>query len=231
MAGVGFSKSTKKVETGIKEGAEDLALDCLVDAQSSQAMMYPPWTMRLMKAVPMLNAASNTFTKYTSQILAERGDRLKAIKEPDIMTFLMDAFAASANPTDELPGLRADARLLLGKGTETVASLLIFVLYYISKDRAIVSSLRKELDPVVAKVGAIDSARLSADKAPYLNGIVNEVLRLHPPIPSGVYRCTLVEGVRVGETLIPGHTTVQIPWFTMGRGTYVPGFVDESYLT
>jgi hypothetical protein len=55
-----------------------------------------------------------------------------------------------------------------------------------------------------------------------LNGAINEALRLHPPVPSGVQRTTPKEGMHIGETFIPGGTQYWMPQYVMGRGTPLP---------
>lgn len=52
----------------------------------------------------------------------------------------------------------------------------------------------------------------------YLDAVINETLRMHPPVPSGVQRMTPPDGLRIGETFVPGNTIVQIPTHTMFRG-------------
>ena len=62
---------------------------------------------------------------------------------------------------------------------------------------------------------------LSNDRAlqelPHLTGLINETLRLHPPVPSGGLRDTPPEGLTLGSTYIPGNTTVLIPQYSLGR--------------
>ena len=52
---------------------------------------------------------------------------------------------------------------------------------------------------------------------PYLTALINETLRLHPPVPSGGLRDTPPEGILTGQTWIPGDTTVLIPQYSLGR--------------
>jgi cytochrome P450 len=53
--------------------------------------------------------------------------------------------------------------------------------------------------------------------AEHLNGAINETLRLHPPVPSGLPRLTPPEGITIGDTFIPGDTTLMLPYWSMGR--------------
>jgi cytochrome P450 len=79
------------------------------------------------------------------------------------------------------------------------------------------SALQQEIDDAFNTIDVIDSTALS--KLPYLDAVVNETLRLHPPIPSGFQRMTPPEGLQVGEKFIPGESIVQIPLHTLYRGT------------
>ena len=66
------------------------------------------------------------------------------------------------------------------------------------------------------------------DRVPLLEGIINETLRLHPPVPSGQPRVTPPEGLHVpagkdeeGDMFIPGDTVVLMPQWLIQR--------DERY--
>ena len=50
-----------------------------------------------------------------------------------------------------------------------------------------------------------------------MNGAINEVLRLHPSVPTGGYREAPPEGLEIAGTWIPGKTTIVAPRYTMGR--------------
>ena len=54
---------------------------------------------------------------------------------------------------------------------------------------------------------------------PYLTGIINEALRLHPPVPSGLQRVTPAEGAVVADRHIPGHMNVTTPTYALHRGS------------
>jgi len=52
---------------------------------------------------------------------------------------------------------------------------------------------------------------------PYLNGFINEALRLYPPIPTGGLRVTPPEGITVASRYIPGDVTIASSRYTIGR--------------
>jgi cytochrome P450 family 628 len=80
----------------------------------------------------------------------------------------------------------------------------------------VVRKLRLEVDEYFQANELGDN--LSLSKLKYLEAVINETLRLHPPVPSGVQRITPESGLNVGETFIPGNTIVQIPMHTLFRG-------------
>ena len=55
----------------------------------------------------------------------------------------------------------------------------------------------------------------------HLNGVINEALRLHPPLPSALQRLTPPEGLQIGDTYIPGNVTVWCPQYAIGRSMFL----------
>jgi cytochrome P450 len=85
----------------------------------------------------------------------------------------------------------------------------------LAKDTTLQDKLRQELETLREADGSFSFKSLQA--AEYLNGVINESLRLHPAVPSGVLRLTPPEGITIGTTFIPGNTTVVAPSYTIGR--------------
>lgn len=67
----------------------------------------------------------------------------------------------------------------------------------------------------VRNVDVRDAKLLS--KLPHLDGVINEVLRLYPALPTGGNRKTLERGVTIGGRYIPPHTTIVAPRFSISR--------------
>jgi cytochrome P450 len=111
--------------------------------------------------------------------------------------------------------------------SDTTASTLTYAFYHLAKDNTLVGKLRAELNPMRRSDGQFNVKDLQL--AEFLNGIVNETLRLHPPVPSGVLRLTPPEGIMIGKTFIPGNTTVATPNYTIGRRKHkIFGFLDST---
>ncbi|KAL8741550.1 MAG: hypothetical protein Q9190_005851 [Brigantiaea leucoxantha] len=66
----------------------------------------------------------------------------------------------------------------------------------------------------------------------HLNGAINETLRLHPSVPTGSYRQSPPEGVKIAGRWIPGNITIVAPRYTMGRHKpthSVSSLVEKSF--
>lgn len=143
------------------------------------------------------------------------------------MSWLLEADPMSSDPFRERMWLVGDARLVIVAGSDTTAATLTYLFYHLASDPSLVENLRKELQPLLKQDGSFDNKELQ--NAEYLNGVINETLRLHPPVPGGVSRYTPKEGVVVGETRIPGETVVSVPLWTVGRCTF-PLFLSLFFL-
>lgn len=55
----------------------------------------------------------------------------------------------------------------------------------------------------------------------HLNSVINEALRLYPPVPSALQRLTPPEGLTVAGTYIPGNVTIYCPQYVIGRSEII----------
>lgn len=114
-------------------------------------------------------------------------------------------------PTDTLH-LIGDGQLSVVAGSDTVAQPLIWLFFELAHHPDRVRRLREEL----ATLPSLSPDNLQ--NAEYLDALVNETLRLHPPIISGTQRLTPPEGLAIGDHHIPGNTIVMVPTYTVCRG-------------
>ncbi|KAK1585654.1 cytochrome P450, partial [Colletotrichum navitas] len=88
------------------------------------------------------------------------------------------------------------------------------------------SRLREEIDDFFSQNAEPEHSALS--KLPYLQACIDEALRLHPPVPSGVQRMTPPEGMEIDGTFIPGSTIIQVPTYTMFRGKFYERLFSQA---
>lgn len=114
-----------------------------------------------------------------------------------------------------------DFRLLLRTNTsssDTTAAALSYLFLELATRPDVTKNLQAELDAFFQENPEPDANALS--KLKYLQACVDEGLRVMPVVPSGPQRMTPPEGLQVGENLfIPGDTIVQVPTYTLHRGT------------
>jgi len=106
------------------------------------------------------------------------------------------------------------------------------VLYQLVKNPDQLHKLQEELAPYFTD-GIVDYHTIQ--NLPHLNGIINETLRLHPPVPTALHRLTPPEGITVGGRHIPGGMTVWASQYVLGRSERIypraNEFVPERWST
>lgn len=99
--------------------------------------------------------------------------------------------------------------------SDTTAVTLTYTLRELILHPEILNTLRSEILPFVYDDGTVDHTGLH--KCKYLLAVIDETLRLYPPTPSGLTRVAPPEGLVIGDTLIPGDTIVNLPFYSLFR--------------
>jgi tryprostatin B 6-hydroxylase len=105
--------------------------------------------------------------------------------------------------------------VLTGSSSDTTSATLVHVFNYLARDASLVEKARKELQPLLRDDGSLDNR--AANHSEFVNGCINEALRLHPPVATALQRLTPPEGLQVGNMYIPGDTCVWCPGYVMGH--------------
>ncbi|KAM7212208.1 cytochrome P450 [Rhypophila decipiens] len=190
--------------------------DLLMAGMADIAQLQPiPWSTPILHRLPLIAGGPKSFIRFIMDQVQARKER--GSKKQDILSFLLAAYESSAKKDADYQWLRGDTRLTIVGGSDTTASTLTFIFYYLAKYPEQVAKLRAEFDPLLAASAKDHLDPKDVAKAVHLNGVIHEALRLNPPIPSGYPRVTPAEGITIKDTYIPGGTTVVIPLRTMGR--------------
>lgn len=96
------------------------------------------------------------------------------------------------------------------------------MLYELVRHPEEADKLRAELAPYADASDNGELLHSQIANLDHLNGVINEALRLYPPVPEGLQRKTPPEGIMIDDVFIPGDMTVSCPQYVVSRCMYVP---------
>jgi hypothetical protein len=214
MGSLGFGRSFNTLETG----ESHFAIDVMEQGQGVLGWFSgTPWLTRLLVHIP---SALNPITKllqYSDDCVMQR----KATEQDgsDIISHLIQGEKFFDDAELDRLLLIGDSRLVIIAGSDTTSAALAYAFYYIAQDKSVVQKIRTEL--AESGIRNDDSFSVPAlQSLHYMNGVINEALRLHPPVPGGVFRQTPPEGLQVGDRFIPGNVNLLTPHYSLHRCKY-----------
>ncbi|KAF7914358.1 uncharacterized protein EAF01_000764 [Botrytis porri] len=204
MADLSFSK-----HAGLQDGTGDNSYMSYVHKYMSfgviiaslrniaQLLVYMPETTDI-----------RTFREKGEAMLMERQEHGSNYR--DIFSYLLSADPDGGEKFTQKE-LNSNANLIIIAGSDTTSSTLTQALRALAKEPGILSKLQREIDELCSVMSkdkeiTIDSIR----NLEYLNAVVDEVLRLYNPIPSGPHATTYPQGIEVGGIHIPGNVQVEM---------------------
>ena len=138
----------------------------------------------------------------------------------DFMSYILRANETSKELTSA--EMTANVALLIDVGSETTASMLSGFLFYVARDPAILDRLTTELRDEFDTAEQINLKRLTA--LPYLHAVLQEALRLYPPVAGATPRVTPQSGAlsifKPIPDVAPAQRFANIPTVD---GHFVPG--------
>jgi len=127
-------------------------------------------------------------------------------KRKDFMSYIL------RNNDDEsglsINEIQADAYVLLIGGSETSATTLSGASYYLCQDPYIMGRLVAEVRSSFTSESDINFSTLS--KLPYLLAVLQESLRIYPPVPGNLPREVPPEGAIIDGRFVPGGNGVSV---------------------
>jgi len=187
-----------------------------------------PWLLPFLKRTPVLNWNYHEFLGWIQKLIDERSlvsplhpspaeksppdmNPQKEPEQPDIFSWILAAYNKSPKTQRDRWNLHGDAQLIVIAGSDSVAAALTHIFFHLAWDPVLVKRLQAEFDALPS----IEHDNLMT--VDLLDAVINEVMRLHPPVPSGTQRVTPPEGMWIGDRFIPGDTIVQVPSYTVFR--------------
>ncbi|TVY35049.1 Cytochrome P450 monooxygenase [Lachnellula subtilissima] len=199
----------------MKSGEKHSVIEILQEGMKPIGVLTPiAWMIPLLLDIPGLGGGIKDFIQYNKDRVAFRKENIP--EKRDLFSWLIDAEKQSNDPIHkDARWLWGDSALIIVAGSDTTATTLTHIFYHLARSPKVSSALRKELEAFYQP--GSESEFKDLQEAPYLNGVINESLRLHPPVPSGLQRQTPPEGITIGSTYVPGNVVISTPFWSMGR--------------
>ncbi|KAF2255438.1 benzoate 4-monooxygenase cytochrome P450 [Trematosphaeria pertusa] len=192
------------------------------------ARFYPLVEWLLMKCIPP--SLEKMRNDHYQQIVDKVQRRLNwELERPDIISYVIKETGEQAVPFGEI---NSTFMVLTTAGSETTATVLVGTLNYLVNCTDKLSLLAKEVRTTFESTDKMTREALKS--LPYLNAVLNEGLRLCPPIPWILPRRVPVGGDTVCGMWLPAGTPVSIQAYTLNRdATYFHSaseFLPERWL-
>jgi cytochrome P450 len=181
----------------------------------------------------LIPASARRMQRENEKFAADRVDRRLARDpgRPDLWTEILrrsDDGKGDAIAGMSLAEMHGNATVFMNAGTETTATLLSGLTYYLLINPDKMAKLVAEVRGAFKSETDVTIDELA--KLPYLNACIEEGLRMYPPISSGLPRVTPQEGAMIAGKSVPGNVSVAVNhWATyqstvnfLNPSTFVP---------
>jgi len=173
------------------------------------------WLNRLYKLLepPFMRKATEAHFAHSADRVKrrlEQGDRADGRK--DIWTLVLSQPEGKGLTPEKM---YSNASIFMLAGTETTATLLSGLTYYLVKSPDKMDKLVREIRDAIRGDDGFTLERLQRLK--YLGACIEEGLRLYPPVPTPLWRVTPREGTTICGEHIPGGFRVAVSTFAASR--------------
>ncbi|THH00159.1 hypothetical protein EW026_g2323 [Hermanssonia centrifuga] len=205
MTFFGFSYGFGMLQNGRDvHGLSDLIERALTEAAW---ISHVPWSIPFLGYIPGGSTSWEEMKVAGEQAVKRRVDGGSI--HPDLFHYLMDEDGVEPiKPSLETCAI--DGQLAIIAGSDTAATALAHLWYFLLSQPQCFNRLRKEVDDAFppGEDSLMDLARQGA--MPYLNACINESLRLYPPVLTGLQRRVVsgTGGRMVGPHFVPDGTQV-----------------------
>jgi len=164
-------------------------------------------------------------TKFSNDLADKR--MAMVTDRPDFMSFLLKY-------NDEkglsVPEIRSNSNVLIPGGSETTGTFLTGTTWHLLKNPMVYKTLVEEIRGSFQSAEEITVTKLVTLK--YLTAVIEEGLRIYPPVPSNMPRVIPDEGAMVCEKWLPGGTSVCVAPYPMFQMNFAQAesFIPERWL-
>jgi len=166
-------------------------------------------------------------TKFSSDLADKR--MAMVTDRPDFMSFILKY---NEEKGLSIPEIRSNSNVLIPGGSETTGTFLTGTTWHLLKNPMIYKTLVEEIRGSFSTSDDITITNLIALK--YLTAVIEEGLRIYPPVPSNMPRSIPEDGAVVAGKWVPGGTSVCVAPYPMFHSsanfTDPDSFIPERWL-
>ncbi|KAL2157081.1 hypothetical protein VTH06DRAFT_7037 [Thermothelomyces fergusii] len=186
-----------------------------------------PWTDYLLDKNPICRIGPPNIEHVTRIAVEKLTSRLKGEDDnfredkPDYLQYFIESKSTHPDLVDDT-GVIGYLLLNLLAGADTTAIAMRALFYFVLKDPRVFDRLQAE---VRASFAPFEPAAYAKARAlPYLEAVVKETLRYHPPLSMAMERIVPAEGLQLPDgSVVPAGQTVGMNPYVLGRNRVVFG--------
>lgn len=176
------------------------------------------------------------FYEYAESILSQRtaAEKKGESSQQDIMHHLLQATDPMTGKGFSCEQLNVESSLLIAAGADTTSLTLAAAFFYLVHNRRVMDILVEEVRSASSSENVDQMTPSKLISLPYLRAVVDETLRLAPPVPSVMPREVLKGGIVIDGEYIPEGTIVGVSAYAIHRNPeYFPepdSFYPERWI-
>ncbi|KLO10727.1 cytochrome P450 [Schizopora paradoxa] len=226
-----FGGGFEFIRDGDRHGIMDLMTHTVVALSMIQHL---PWFVGIYEKLPITPAGLSKFREFAMKCVKDR--RARGAVTKDVFHYIMNEDGVDKVPLT-LPEVLSDAGIAVVAGSDTTSSTMTVLFYYLLSNPSAYKRLREEINSAfpIHDGHPFDASKLSS--LPYLNAVINEALRLQPPVPVYLQRAPQAGsgGRWVASQFIPEGTAVDVAPYALHRdpryfSPHPDEFIPERWL-
>ncbi|KAF1364560.1 benzoate 4-monooxygenase [Lizonia empirigonia] len=204
-------KSFDALKTGQRN---PIAGEFIAQQQNVGFMLLIMWLFHLLRRIPLFTSRIVYWVQCYASSAAKKSEALKRPASRKRRWYANALENRKQSDTFEADGIH-EAQLATIAGADTNAITVSNVCYFLCRHPEYQQKFHDELPDLPVHESVINDCHLM-NKTCLLN-MINETLRLYPPVPGSLQRLTLPEGATIAGRYVPGNIVVSTPTYALHR--------------